>query len=81
MAQKSMGRIRMLSFLNPSKGIRTDGHTGGAAAGTKGRGSQEGSHPEALAQGGCRRQCGWALDLRFLVKRFLISAMVAWGST
>lgn len=28
MAQKSMGRIRMLSFLNPSKGIRADGHTG-----------------------------------------------------
>lgn len=40
-----------------------------------------GSHPEAPAQRGHGRQRKWALDLRVLVKRFLISAMVAWGST
>lgn len=57
------------------------GSTMGISAGPRGRGCQEGSHPEAPAQRGCRRQCGWALDLRLLVKRFLISAMVAWGST
>lgn len=57
------------------------GSTMGISAGPGGRGCQEGSHPEAPAQRGCRRQCGWALDLRLLVKRFLISAMVAWGST
>lgn len=57
------------------------GSTMGISAGPRGRDCQEGSHPEAPAQRGCRRQCGWALDLRLLVKRFLISAMVAWGST
>lgn len=40
-----------------------------------------GSHLEAPAQRGHREPCVWALDLRVLVKRFLISAMVAWGST
>lgn len=39
------------------------------------------SPPEAPAQKGHGQQREWALDLRVLVKRFLISAMVAWGST
>lgn len=30
---------------------------------------------------GSQGAVGWALDSRLLVKRFLISAMVAWGST
>lgn len=57
------------------------GSTMGISAGTRGRGCQEGSHPQAPAPRGCGRQCGRALHLRLLVKRFLISAMVAWGST
>ena len=40
-----------------------------------------GRGPRGPCPEGSRRQCGWALDLRVFVKRFLISAMVAWGST
>lgn len=39
------------------------------------------SHLKVLAQRGRKGQCIQAPDLRLLVKRFLISAMVAWGST
>lgn len=85
----------MLSFRRPGNDIPAEGHAGTSAPGkpreawaTLGASLQDlggqmyrtGSHPEAPAQ----RSQGWhswALDLRVLVKRFLISAMVAWGST
>lgn len=45
------------------------------------RSAGPGAPPRAPAQKGHRGHCKWAPDLRVLVKRFLISAMVAWGST
>lgn len=86
----------MLSFRKPCKGVPAGGHRGAAAPGQpreawatpgaslqglEGEAGRMGSHLEAPAQRGHRGPCVWALDLRVLVKRFLISAMVAWGST
>ena len=65
----------------PRQAKRSLGHSGGISAGAGERGAQDRVPPRDPAQKGHRGHCEWAPDLRVLVKRFLISAMVAWGST